>query len=250
MPRDVLLIWAVKTSEELPILHSLDLNSLFPHTKLNLEIQTYVTQETQPPPEASEVHNYVSSLVFSSPIRSGIYTLVGIGSIMWAGAYLVVPTIVSHVPIKSVSCFRFRCTHILLFGKGIRQLSDTRAGARWCGRATEAKTELLGQQKATEAQHSRLDDLIVENLQQVACPSRSDDHSEEVKEEYKGRVVREYFFEAKFVKFWRIPCSSDLIICLNDVNDAPQVTMFSSQQQYAGFYFVVTDSATGEGPLK
>lgn len=49
MPRDVLIIWAVKTSEELPLLHSLDLNSLFPDTKLNLEIQTYVTQETQPP---------------------------------------------------------------------------------------------------------------------------------------------------------------------------------------------------------
>ena len=49
MPRDVLIIWAVKTSEELPLLHSLDLNALFPDTKLNLEIQTYVTQETQPP---------------------------------------------------------------------------------------------------------------------------------------------------------------------------------------------------------
>ena len=53
----------------------------------------------------------------------------------------------------------------------------------------KAETELLDQQKATEAQRSRLD-LIEENLQQVACPSRSDDHTEEVKEEYKGRVAR------------------------------------------------------------
>lgn len=50
-PRNVLIIWAVKRSEELPLLHSLDLNSLFPdfYTKLNLEIQTYVTQESEPP---------------------------------------------------------------------------------------------------------------------------------------------------------------------------------------------------------
>ncbi|GJS94705.1 hypothetical protein Tco_0801673 [Tanacetum coccineum] len=44
-----MIIWVVKTSEELPLLHSLDLNSLLTETKMNLEIQTRVTQETQPP---------------------------------------------------------------------------------------------------------------------------------------------------------------------------------------------------------
>nr|XP_043628370.1 ferric reduction oxidase 7, chloroplastic-like isoform X2 [Erigeron canadensis] len=55
MPRNILIIWAVKTSEELPLLDSLDLNLLFPdfYTKLNLEIQMYVTQESEPPLEAS-----------------------------------------------------------------------------------------------------------------------------------------------------------------------------------------------------
>ncbi|GJS16017.1 ferric reduction oxidase 7, chloroplastic-like protein [Tanacetum coccineum] len=105
MPRNVLIIWAVKTSEELPFLHSLDLNSLFPDTKLNLEIQTYVTQETQPPLEAGEVHNYVSSSVFSYPSRSGISTLVGTGTIMWAGTYVVVPTIGFIVSLTLLNVF-------------------------------------------------------------------------------------------------------------------------------------------------
>ncbi|GJR69542.1 hypothetical protein Tco_0015607 [Tanacetum coccineum] len=42
MRRDLFIIWAIKTSEELPLLHSLDLNSLFPETKMNLEILTHV----------------------------------------------------------------------------------------------------------------------------------------------------------------------------------------------------------------
>ncbi|GJU79338.1 putative HVA22-like protein g, partial [Tanacetum coccineum] len=48
-PQRFMIIWVVKTSEELPLLHSLDLNSLLTETKMNLEIQTRVTQETQPP---------------------------------------------------------------------------------------------------------------------------------------------------------------------------------------------------------
>ncbi|GJX74383.1 hypothetical protein Tco_0312978 [Tanacetum coccineum] len=43
--------------------------------------------------EAGELHKYVSSSLFSSPSRFGISTLVGIGSIMWAGTYVVVLTV-------------------------------------------------------------------------------------------------------------------------------------------------------------
>ncbi|GJU60479.1 putative HVA22-like protein g [Tanacetum coccineum] len=49
IPQRFMIIWVVKTSEELPLLHSLDLNSLLTETKMNLEIQTRVTEETQPP---------------------------------------------------------------------------------------------------------------------------------------------------------------------------------------------------------
>ncbi|GJU58092.1 hypothetical protein Tco_1235858 [Tanacetum coccineum] len=39
--------------------------------------------------EAGEVHKHVNSSVFYSPSRSGISTLAGNGSIMWAGTYAV-----------------------------------------------------------------------------------------------------------------------------------------------------------------
>ncbi|XP_071729777.1 ferric reduction oxidase 7, chloroplastic-like [Rutidosis leptorrhynchoides] len=95
MPTNLLIIWAVRRSEELPLLHSLDLNSLFAdfQTKLNLEIQTYVTQESEPPVEEGEVQKYISSSGLYSRSRSGISRLVGTGNIMWAGAYIMVSTL-------------------------------------------------------------------------------------------------------------------------------------------------------------
>ncbi|PWA70732.1 hypothetical protein CTI12_AA279760 [Artemisia annua] len=43
-------------------------------------------------------------------------------------------------------------------------------------------------EKASEAECSRLDDFTEDILQEVACPSRSDDHTQEVKEEYEDGV--------------------------------------------------------------
>ncbi|CAI9303269.1 unnamed protein product [Lactuca saligna] len=95
LPRNVLIVWAVKKSDELPLLHSLDMNSLCPHfyNTLNLEIQTYVTRESEPPLEEGKVPEYVSSSVFPTPTHGGMSTLVGTGSIIWSGAYMVVSTL-------------------------------------------------------------------------------------------------------------------------------------------------------------
>lgn len=51
LPKNILIIWAVKKSDELPLLQTIDLESLCPFYSeaLNLEIQTYVTRESQPP---------------------------------------------------------------------------------------------------------------------------------------------------------------------------------------------------------
>ncbi|KAF7143696.1 hypothetical protein RHSIM_Rhsim05G0110400 [Rhododendron simsii] len=50
LPRNVLVVWALKTSDELPLLYSLDMESICPvfSDTLNFEIQTYVTQESEP----------------------------------------------------------------------------------------------------------------------------------------------------------------------------------------------------------
>ena len=49
-PRKILIVWAVKKSNELPLLHSVDMESMCPRFSdtLNLEIQTYVTRESEP----------------------------------------------------------------------------------------------------------------------------------------------------------------------------------------------------------
>ncbi|CAI9293694.1 unnamed protein product [Lactuca saligna] len=107
MPRNVLIIWAVKTSEELPLLHSLDLESLFPnfHTKLNLEIQTYITQESEPPLEEGNEEKYATPFVYSTPSRCGMSGLVGTGNIIWSGTYVVVSTIGLVVSLTLLNVF-------------------------------------------------------------------------------------------------------------------------------------------------
>ncbi|KAF5809949.1 putative ferric-chelate reductase (NADH) [Helianthus annuus] len=95
MPRNILIVWAVKNSDELPLLHSLDMNSLCPYfyNILNLEIQTYVTRESEPPLEEGNIPKYVSSSVFPAPTQGGMSSLVGTGNILWAGSYMVLSTI-------------------------------------------------------------------------------------------------------------------------------------------------------------
>ncbi|KAI4294965.1 hypothetical protein MLD38_040759 [Melastoma candidum] len=50
-PKDVLLIWAIKKSDELSLLSMLDMDESSPSLsdKLNLKVQTHVTRESEPP---------------------------------------------------------------------------------------------------------------------------------------------------------------------------------------------------------
>ncbi|XP_057502904.1 ferric reduction oxidase 6-like [Actinidia eriantha] len=95
LPRNVLIVWAVKKSDELPLLHSFDMKSICPFFSdlMNLEIQTYVTRESEPPLEGGKISQSVSS--FGCPVvnRCGISVLVGTGDNVWSGIYLVVSTI-------------------------------------------------------------------------------------------------------------------------------------------------------------
>ncbi|XP_071701176.1 ferric reduction oxidase 7, chloroplastic-like isoform X2 [Rutidosis leptorrhynchoides] len=95
LPRNILIVWAVKNSDELPLLHSLDINSICPHfyNVLNLEFQTYVTRESEPPLEEGKIPSYASSSKFPAPVGGGMSSLVGTGHTIWSGAYMVVSTI-------------------------------------------------------------------------------------------------------------------------------------------------------------
>lgn len=94
LPRNVLLVWAVRTSGELPLLYSLDMGSICPYFSemLNLEIQTYVTRESEPQLEEGSSTS-VSSFGFPVHSKCGISSLVGTGNIIWSGTYVIVSTI-------------------------------------------------------------------------------------------------------------------------------------------------------------
>lgn len=51
MPKTILLVWAVKRSEEIPLLFTINMDpvSPFPFDKLQIEMLIYVTREAQSP---------------------------------------------------------------------------------------------------------------------------------------------------------------------------------------------------------
>ncbi|KAG6652343.1 hypothetical protein CIPAW_05G000100 [Carya illinoinensis] len=93
VPRNVLLVWAVKRSNELSLFSSTGVESIcsFFSDKLNIEVQMYVTRESEPSLEEGNIHKATSSPVFS--IGGGISALVGTGNKIWVGCYVIISTI-------------------------------------------------------------------------------------------------------------------------------------------------------------
>ncbi|XP_049413618.1 ferric reduction oxidase 6-like [Solanum stenotomum] len=96
LPRNILIVWAIKNSDELPLLETVDMEAICPlfSDKLNLEIQTYVTRESQPSLEEGKtpkaMHHSSISPGFNGCRMSG---LVGTGHVVWSGLYVIVSTI-------------------------------------------------------------------------------------------------------------------------------------------------------------
>ncbi|TMW94481.1 hypothetical protein EJD97_010207 [Solanum chilense] len=96
LPRNILIVWAIKNSDELPLLETVDMEAICPlfSDKLNLEIQTYVTRESQPSLEEGKtpkaMHYSSISPGFKGCRMSG---LVGTGHVVWSGLYVIVSTI-------------------------------------------------------------------------------------------------------------------------------------------------------------
>ncbi|KAJ4967456.1 hypothetical protein NE237_019305 [Protea cynaroides] len=93
LPRKVLVIWAVKKSKELSLFSALDVESITPSftEKLQLEIQNYVTQESEAPLEEGKQSKSTNS--FKNAKNSSMSALVGTGNTIWAGIYVVLSTI-------------------------------------------------------------------------------------------------------------------------------------------------------------
>ncbi|CAA7027473.1 unnamed protein product [Microthlaspi erraticum] len=95
LPRKVLVIWAIKNSDELSLLSTINIPSIFPSfsKKLNLEINIYVTRQSEPLLEDGMIHKIVNPSV--KPVSTGcpMSILVGTGDNMWSGLYLIASTI-------------------------------------------------------------------------------------------------------------------------------------------------------------
>ncbi|CAI0438448.1 unnamed protein product [Linum tenue] len=98
LPREILLVWAVKKSEEIGLLSTISLDYLRSDIfeKLNLHIQIYVTRESDPPLEEGKVTHEASSVVSagcSGPKGNRMSVLVGTGDNIWSGLYVISSTL-------------------------------------------------------------------------------------------------------------------------------------------------------------
>lgn len=96
LPKNVLVVWAIKTSEELPLLSAIDTETIrsFSPNNLNLEISIYVTRESEPPLEEGKILKTTNSAsVLPVSKGCGMSALVGTGNNIWSGIYVISSTI-------------------------------------------------------------------------------------------------------------------------------------------------------------
>ncbi|XP_065851365.1 ferric reduction oxidase 7, chloroplastic-like [Euphorbia lathyris] len=95
LPKNVLVAWAVKNSNEIPLLSTIDMESICPYfsDKLNLEIHIYVTRESDPQLEEGVVHQLTNSCISNASKGCGMSVLVGTGDNIWSGLYIAASTV-------------------------------------------------------------------------------------------------------------------------------------------------------------
>ncbi|GAU44617.1 hypothetical protein TSUD_378950 [Trifolium subterraneum] len=97
-PRNVLIVWAVKKSDELPLLSTVDMETICPRfsDKVNINIHIFVTRESDPPLEEGYSFKPIKSSIcpFAMPSDYGMSGLVGTGNNFWSGLYIISSTLV------------------------------------------------------------------------------------------------------------------------------------------------------------
>ncbi|KAE9591564.1 hypothetical protein Lal_00039004 [Lupinus albus] len=94
-PRNILLVWAVKKSNELPLLSTIDMEAMCPFfsDKVNIDIHIYVTRESDPPLEEGYIYKPIKPSFCPVPSGCGMSVLVGTGHNFWSGLYVMSSTI-------------------------------------------------------------------------------------------------------------------------------------------------------------
>ncbi|KAG6408643.1 hypothetical protein SASPL_131661 [Salvia splendens] len=108
LPTNVLIVWAVKQTDELPLLQTVVGMDNF-NLSLNLEIQTYVTRQSQPsleegkPPSVEAINP--DTFPASESKGCGMSVLVGTGNVLWSGMYVLVSTVGLVATVALVNTF-------------------------------------------------------------------------------------------------------------------------------------------------
>ncbi|KAL2341483.1 hypothetical protein Fmac_009423 [Flemingia macrophylla] len=94
-PRNILLVWAVKKSNEIPLLSTIDMETICPSfsDKVNINIHIYVTRESDPPVEEGYSYKPIKSSFCPMASDCGMSVLVGTGHKFWSGLYVISSTI-------------------------------------------------------------------------------------------------------------------------------------------------------------
>ncbi|XP_010265600.1 PREDICTED: ferric reduction oxidase 7, chloroplastic-like [Nelumbo nucifera] len=95
LTKRIVIVWAVKKSKELSLLSSIDVESICPSfsNKLQLDFQTYITQELEPTLEEGKLLQITKSHLFPMSNASSISGLVGTGNNIWFGIYIIISII-------------------------------------------------------------------------------------------------------------------------------------------------------------
>ncbi|XP_057543027.1 ferric reduction oxidase 7, chloroplastic-like [Amaranthus tricolor] len=94
-PKNIMIVWAIKKSDELTLLSMINTDSIDPifYDALNLDIQIYVTRETEPKLEEGNAFGTMNTCTYPISKRSAISVLVGTGDTIWSGLYIVASSI-------------------------------------------------------------------------------------------------------------------------------------------------------------
>ncbi|CAN1259582.1 Ferric reduction oxidase 7, chloroplastic [Linum perenne] len=98
LPREILVVWAVKKSDEIGLLTAMNLNRICSDIfdRLNLRIHIYVTRESDPPLEEGKAVTRASGAPAPRcpfPVGNDMSVLVGTGDNVWSGLYILSSTL-------------------------------------------------------------------------------------------------------------------------------------------------------------
>ncbi|XP_065869668.1 ferric reduction oxidase 6-like [Euphorbia lathyris] len=110
LPRNIFLVWAVKTSDQLSLLSTIDDIPAIPSHDLNLQILIYVTRQSQPPSENVVVEKPITCCIGGG---NSISVLASTGNKTWFAAYVISSSVGLIVLISIVNLLYIKPSEIV-----------------------------------------------------------------------------------------------------------------------------------------